>query len=130
MRMVEVPTMEIWRVEDLNGIGPYQVEGDNLLDHLRNIKGFNIKDYIKDRPLLKISEIIDKHNIDYKFIIFGFKNENQLYRWFSYSNEYEYFNKYGFYISKYESPIVIEYPNQIISDKRYLKLIERKELYG
>lgn len=119
--------MIFYRVENDKNEGPYINDNyENLIDFFRNNDEFDIEQYVLERPtpyLENFEKYCDCKN-KHKFI-FGFSSKDRLVKWFSYSNENEYFEKYNFKVSYYESTEVFESQYQSISQRKNLTLIKR-----
>jgi hypothetical protein len=123
--------MKFYRIENSCGCGPYHNdENESLMFFLRKSPSYNQDDYLKINPTpFNDSKKFFKNFSKNHNFIFGFNSPKKLIKWFSFSkdkkyNEENYFKKYGFKVSVYESTEIFTSKYQSIAQKDNLIFIK------
>lgn len=130
--------MQFFRVEKVNGQGPYRGTGGdvNVLDYLTQTPAWdsvydrNWAEYMDVHPGPHTDEILADLWYalpDQEDYIFGFDSLDQLFAWFSLPEEIAFFKSRHFIVSIYESDACVYGKRQAVMDKEHpsTKLIER-----
>ena len=109
-------TVKIYRVEDCNGIGPYQ--NSNTFKFLSDFS-------LQKHPMVnnsKIEDFADEHGYNVEDVFFGFESINQLKNWFS-KKVLDNLYKINYHVAVYE--ISIKYA--VSDNKQVIFFMEEAE---
>lgn len=119
--------MKFYRIEDKKEQGPYRNDHEiNMFAFIYN-DNFDIDLYHKTRPTpFQENRIVSSNFIGHeKNFIFGFSSKKKLIAWFTFANEYEYFEKYGFKVSVYNATETYKSKFQTIARRKDLTLVKK-----
>jgi len=121
--------MRFYRIENKKGQGPYRNDHViNMFNYIyNNSDSFDFDSYYETRPTpFEENRIISSNFIGHeKNFIFGFSSKKKLIAWFTFANEYEYFEKYGFKVSVYNATETYKSKFQTIARRKDLTLVKK-----